>query len=134
MSKKENKIKGHYGEKTACDYLEDNGYEIIARNFNCIYGEIDIIAIKNDEIVFIEVKTRCQDYFGNPIEAVNKNKLQHLYNSANYFLYKNNLLHKPIRFDVIEVYSNSKDCQYYLYNISHIKNIILDVPHKKKRI
>lgn len=133
MSKKENKIKGDHGEKIACDYLEDNGYKIIARNFNCIYGEIDIIAIKNDEIIFIEVKTRCQNYFGTPIEAINTNKIQHLYNSANYFLYKNNLLYKPIRFDVIEVYSNFENNKHHLCNISHVKNIILDIPTKRRK-
>lgn len=135
MSKKENKIKGNYGENMACDYLEDSGFEIIARNFNCIYGEIDIIAKEDDEIVFIEVKTRCQNYFGEPIEAIDKNKIQHLYNSAKYFLHKNNLLDKAIRFDVIEVYSpDEEDSKYYLYNLSHTKNIILDMPTKQRRI
>ena len=58
MSKHENKIKGNLGENIACEYLEKDGYRIITRNFNCFYGEIDIIAIKNSELIFIEVKTR----------------------------------------------------------------------------
>ena len=71
MSKNENKIKGNLGENIACEYLEKDGYQIITRNFNCFYGEIDIIAIKNSELIFIEVKTRCQNEYGQPIEAIN---------------------------------------------------------------
>ena len=79
MSKHENKIKGNLGENIACKYLEKDGYRIITRNFNCFYGEIDIIAIKNSELIFIEVKTRCQNEYGQPIEAINFEKLKHLY-------------------------------------------------------
>lgn len=130
MSKKENKIKGNFGENIACNYLKDSGYKIISRNFNCLYGEIDIIAIEDKEIVFIEVKTRCQDYYGEPIESVDMNKKQHLYNVAEYYLYKYNLLDKPIRFDVIEVYTD--DSEYYEYNLSHIQNILFDNPRNRR--
>ena len=130
MSKKENKIKGNFGENMACDYLEDSGFEIITRNFKCIYGEIDIIALDDDEIVFVEVKTRCQDYYGEAIEAVNENKKQHIYNAAEYYLHKYNLLDKPIRFDVIEVYT--EDSEFFYYNLSHLQNAIYIAPKKRR--
>lgn len=145
MSKKENKIKGNYGENLVCKYIEDDGYEILARNFNCSYGEIDIIASKNEEIVFIEVKTRCQNSYGEPIEAVTFTKRKHIYNSAKYFLYKSNLLDNNVRFDIIEVYLDNHtssfltnkvdgcDTEYCQYNLAHYKNIIQDEPSKVRR-
>ena len=75
-----NKIKGNFGENLACKFLEENGYYIILRNFNCIYGEIDIITTDGKELVFIEVKRKCQNKFGNPIDAINPIKLKHIYN------------------------------------------------------
>ena len=131
MSKKENKIKGNYGENLACKYIEDEGYEILSRNFNCSYGEIDIIACKNDEIVFIEVKTRCQNIYGEPIDSVTFTKQSHIYNAANYFLYKSNLLEANIRFDIIEVYLDY--AENYQYNLSHYQNAIQDKPFKLRR-
>lgn len=67
---------GKIGEKLAAEYLEKHGYEIITTNFYTKRGEIDIIARKDNEIVFVEVKTRSSDSFGKPVEAVtilNKN-------------------------------------------------------------
>lgn len=127
MSKKENKIKGNYGEDIACRFLEKEDYSIITRNFNCSYGEIDIVASKNNEIVFIEVKTRCQTSFGMPVEAIDNSKKIHIYNSAKYFLYKNNLLNKDVRFDVIEILIYDSGS----YNINHLKNIIYDEPKRR---
>ena len=61
---------GILGEQIACSYLKNEGYTIIERNFRCKIGEIDIIAWKNNEIIFIEVKTRSSNYFGKPAESV----------------------------------------------------------------
>ena len=124
MSKKENKIKGNLGEYYACKFLEDQDYRIIERNFSASRGEIDIIVLDKDEIVFVEVKTRCQSFCGFPCESVNKIKKDHIYNVAEYYLYINNLLNSKVRFDVIEIYlyDNEK------YTISHFKNAILDKP------
>ena len=60
------------------EYLENNYYQIIEKNFYCRFGEIDIIAIdkKENELVFIEVKTRTNLLYGIPIEAVNYNKIK----------------------------------------------------------
>lgn len=116
MKKKE---LGYLGEKIAVEYLQKENYKIIKRNFYCRQGEIDIIATKNKQIIFIEVKTRSSILFGTPSEAVNTIKQMHMKKAANYFLYKNNLIEVSTRFDVIEIMLvNGK------FKINHIKQII----------
>lgn len=112
---------GRWGEKLACQYLEENNYKIIERNFMCRQGEMDIIAkdVPKKEIVFIEVKTRSNLKYGNPSEAVNKAKQSHIKQVARYYLYKNQINNIAIRFDVIEVYMKEKN-----YTINHIKQIL----------
>ena len=97
---------GNYGENKAVSFLENYNYEIIERNFFCNKGEIDIIAKKDKEIVFVEVKTRTSRKYGKPREAVDFYKKKHILNTAKYYLYINNLYNKYIRFDVIEVFLN----------------------------
>ena len=109
---------GNKGEQIATDYLEKNGYEIIKRNFYSRQGEIDIIAKDKKEIVFIEVKTRRNDIFGKPSEAVDYIKQKHMYNAARNYLYKIQMLDLLVRFDVIEVIITNKK-----YNLNHIKQI-----------
>jgi putative endonuclease len=110
---------GYLGEQVATEYLEKNNYKILDRNFYCRQGEIDIIAKDKKEIVFIEVKTRTNYNFGKPSEAINNIKQKHLYKTARYFLYKNNLLNCLIRFDAIEVLIlNGK------IKINHLKQIM----------
>ncbi len=111
---------GFKGEDLACNYLEKQGYEIIARNFFCNQGEIDIIAKDKKEFVFIEVKTRSNFKYGNPIDAVNYYKKKHIWNASRYYIYKNNLESRFIRFDVIEVLVLEKT-----YKINQIKNIMI---------
>lgn len=95
---------GKFGENQAISFLEKQNCEIIARNFSCRQGEIDIIAKDKDEIVFLEVKTRNSDLYGKAVEAVDNIKQKHIWNAARYYLYINNLMNAFIRFDVIEVY------------------------------
>ncbi len=110
---------GNIGEQIAVEYLIKNKYQILRRNFYCRQGEIDIIAKDKKEIVFIEVKTRINNSFGEPAEAVNKVKQTHMYKSARYFLYKLNLLDIFSRFDVIEILiANGR------FNVNHIKQIM----------
>jgi putative endonuclease len=115
--KAENKTVGNLGENIACRYLEKYGYKILCRNFSCSQGEIDIIFKDKNEYVFCEVKTRSNEEYGFPAEAVNFYKQKHIWNTAKYFLYKNNILDECVRFDVIEIYMNfSKPI------VNHIKN------------
>ena len=114
-----NQVLGKQGENITTHYLIQNNYKILERNFNCYFGEIDIIAKDKKEIVFIEVKTRSGIDFGQPSEAVNKLKQKHMYRAAQYFLYKSNYINNFIRFDVMEVLV--KDGKF---NVNHIKQII----------
>lgn len=110
---------GKLGEDLAVKYLKQKGYKIIERNFTCKQGEIDIICIDKKELVFIEVKTRTNDKFGKPVEAVDVNKKKHLFKAIKYYLYSRNLENEYVRIDVIEVYLYEQS-----YRINHIKQII----------
>ena len=116
--KSKNKFKGDFGENVVNSYLNYYGYEILDRNFKCSFGEIDIIFKDKDEIVFSEIKTRNSIKYGHPAESITYFKKNHIYNTAKYFLYKNSLSNKFIRFDVIEVYLNHKKPI-----INHIKSV-----------
>lgn len=111
-------ILGKKGEDFAVKYLENIGYNIIERNFMCKKGEIDIIALDKDYVVFIEIKTRSSIEYGLPSESVTKKKLQHMKNTIKYYLYKRNLENKNIRVDVIEIYIKAEN-----YKVNHIKQI-----------
>ena len=110
---------GKIGEDEAAKYLEQNGYKILDRNFKCKIGEIDIIALEKEEIVFIEIKTRINKKYGLACEAVTKQKLKHIYKTAGYYLYTRNMLYERCRIDVIEVY-----LQKSKIIINHLKQVI----------
>jgi putative endonuclease len=93
---------GSEGEGLAVEFLKKKNYKIIAKNYKTFIGEIDIIAKDGDTIVFVEVKTRANDAFGLPFEAVNKGKRQKLKNLALLFL-KKHPREAPARFDVISI-------------------------------
>lgn len=107
--------KGRVGESIALRYLIDNRANILATNYRINSGEIDIIAKINEELVFIEVKSRTNIKFGYPAEAVDYRKIRKIVNTAKYYISKNNLNNVPIRFDVIEIYLKDK-------KINHIVN------------
>lgn len=105
--------KGHEGEIIACEYIENNNYDIIERNYNTNFGEIDIIAQDKEYIVFIEVKYRNNFDKGYPCEAVGKRKQNNIRKTALHFISENNITDCDFRFDVIEILGN---------NIEHIEN------------
>ncbi len=118
-----NQLLGEEGEEIASQYLKMLGYEIIKRNFRCRMGEIDIIAIDKDELVFIEVKTRGQQEYGTPGEAVNKQKKNHIYHVAQYYLMINHMEEVFCRIDVVEIYKKTNSFQ-----VNHLKNCVQDKP------
>ncbi len=102
------KIIGCKGEDLAANFLKGKGYKIVSRNYKTPIGEIDIIAKDKDTLVFVEVKTRSNDSFGYPFEAVDSRKRQKLKNIALLFLKK----HKtdcPVRFDVLSIHIRAAD-------------------------
>ena len=90
----------------------------MARNFRTKTGEIDIIAKKNQEYIFIEVKSRTSIKYGVPVEAIDKNKMKHIISASKYYILQNNLQNKFIRYDIIEVYISKNS-----FFINHIKNV-----------
>ena len=114
MSSNEN---GKLGETLARDYLIENNFSIIDKNYFSRFGEIDIIALDkfNLDIVFIEVKTRKNSLFGRPSEYVNTKKQLRIKKTALDFISKKKVLDKNFRFDIIEVIFAKKI-------INHIKN------------
>ncbi len=97
---------GNAGEDFAVERLIGEGYRILCRNFDGKHGEIDIVAEKNDRIVFVEVKLR-KILSQNPAEALNSEKMLHIVNTAHEFMceYKENLFIQSLdaRFDLIEI-------------------------------
>jgi putative endonuclease len=111
------KVLGIEGENVAVKFLEKKGYRIIRRNYKTHIGEIDIIAQDGNTIVFVEVKTRGNESFGKPFEAVNKRKIQKLKNLALLYL-KNQGREFPVRFDVLSIFCSDKGKK----EIEHIKD------------
>ena len=77
---------GSFYEKKAIEYLKKENFKIIASNYSCKIGEIDVIASKEDTLHFIEIKYRKNLMYGNPLEAVNYRKQQKIYKTAMWFL------------------------------------------------
>lgn len=91
------------GEDTAATYLLKHGYKIIERNFRKGYGEIDIISIKDNSLVFVEVKTRTSAEFGSPLEAITPWKIKTLVKTAQLYKLLNPNLPDLMRIDAIAV-------------------------------
>ena len=100
--------KGAAGEVLAARFLREKGYRIVASNYRCRQGEIDIIAADKQYIAFVEVKTRRSDSLYSPREAVTLSKQRRLIATASLYLRANPVDKQP-RFDVIEVVTKADD-------------------------
>ncbi len=98
---------GLRGENIALDYLRNEGYIIIERNYRCYLGEIDIIAKDGNILVFVEVKSRRSCKFGMPQEAVGTKKQKKISMIAMFYLHEKNLSDVNARFDIVAVYIDS---------------------------
>ena len=94
---------GQLGEDAAVRFLQAKGYKILERNFRCSFGEMDIIARQGDELVFIEVRSRRSEGFGDPAESVGAVKQRKLSRIALHYLQKHDLLDTKARFDVLGI-------------------------------
>ena len=108
-----NKSYGTAGEIEAVKYLKKNKYKVIQTNYICKVGEIDIIAQKDDVVVFVEVKSRSTKKFGLPREAVTTYKQNKIRSVASYYLMETAGFDSKCRFDVIEILDGE---------INHISN------------
>ena len=99
-------ILGKEGENAACDFLEAKGYTIRDRNWRWRKLELDIVAVFHDTLVVIEVKTRRNEDFGAPEEAVNNAKIKRIVHATDIYLKKYGI-DLPVRFDVVSVIGNN---------------------------
>lgn len=103
---------GNIAEEQAAKYLQNKGYKILARNFSCKMGEIDIIAEdKQNTIIFIEVKQRKTNLFGGGLAAVNKAKQRRITLTAAEYIKKTQPKYFALRFDIITITGN--DLEHY---------------------
>ena len=93
---------GSKGEELATSFLINKGYFIRHRNWRVGHIELDIIAENNDFIVVVEVKTRKNDKFCHPSDAVNHTKIKRIVNATQAYIFKYNI-NKDIRFDIISI-------------------------------
>lgn len=112
--------KGIFGEYTAQSYLRSKGFKIVNRNYSSRYGEIDIIASKDDCLVFVEVKFRKRKSLVSGVESVDIRKQSKITKTALVYLSKINK-NLDARFDVIEI-TAKEDEECNVDNIVHIEN------------
>lgn len=112
---------GKWGEQVAADYLEAKGWKILHRDWKFDHKDLDIVCIDNktNTIVFVEVKTRSTDMWGEPSEAIDLKKKNNLINAATAYLYKYGLFGRIWRYDSISIVGTPDTT----YSIEHIENI-----------
>lgn len=98
-----NRSKGIEGENIAAEYLKKQGYRILERNYTTKAGEIDIVAEDKNTLVFVEVKARENTAFGQPIEAITRDKVKSIIRTAQLYLVAHKRQNSFCRFDVVEV-------------------------------
>ncbi len=111
-----NRTTGKKGEDIAVDYLKKKGIKIIARNVRTPFGEIDIVGKRDGKLLFIEVKTRKDETFGTPVEAITKKKLLHIVRSATYYMHGND---KDFGIGAVSILMDGAH-----YKIEYIENIL----------
>ena len=114
-----NDLTGRWGEETAAAYLRRRHYTIVAANYRCRLGEIDLIAENRDYLVFVEVKRRKNDAYAEAKEFVTAAKQQRVMRAAQLWLQQNETELQP-RFDVIEIYApNGEKGRVRINHIEH---------------
>ena len=113
---------GKAGEQAAADYLVRQNCKILSQNYRTRFGEIDIVFLDKDTIVFCEVKTRKSLHAGLPYEAVNYHKKFQIKKAILSYITQYKLLKHKFRFDVISIYINNNRSE-----IEHFKNVEMNI-------
>lgn len=100
---------GRTGERAAERHLARAGYAILARNYRCPLGEIDLVALDRRTVVFVEVKARHGAAAGTPLEAVTRRQQRRIVRAARYYLTRHRLLDRLVRFDVVGVWLDAPE-------------------------
>lgn len=96
---------GKKGEQLAVNFLEENGYAILERNFRFLKAEVDIIAQKEDVVCAVEVKTRSTSDFGNPQDFVKPKQIKNLVTAMDHYVTERDLDFE-VRFDIVGIVKN----------------------------
>ena len=96
-------VTGRLGEEIAATHLARTGHRIVERNFRCSYGEIDLVAEEDDELAFVEVRTRSSTAFGSPEESITRLKSQRMTRCALAYLAARQVKDRRWRIDLIAV-------------------------------
>ena len=110
---------GQKGEEAACQYLKNNGYRILCRNYSCSIGEIDIVAQEGEYLVFVEVRSKSSAGFGLAQESITSRKQFRLRQLAWCFLKSEGRTGSDCRFDVIAIEFDGDD---RVKRLEHIEN------------
>lgn len=120
----EHNDRGKWGEQKAAEFLEHKGFRIMWRNWRDGHRDLDIVAIDADNLVIVEVKTRRNNDYIEPEQAVDAKKIRSLSIAAAKFL-RSTDIEMPLRFDIVTVTGNGDDdCR-----INHIENAFLPLPY-----
>jgi putative endonuclease len=94
---------GRWGEERARSYLEEQGFEILAKNYRFGRREVDLVARRGNLVAFVEVKTRSGDRYGDPLDAVTRLKRREIEAVARQFLATHGLRGAEVRFDAVSI-------------------------------
>lgn len=111
---------GKLGEDIAASYLQKQGYRILSRNFRARHGEIDIVCVKNNITIFVEVKTRRNEHFGSPEEAVTAQKLREIIKTSEIFTIAHAHVPRQMRIDIIALLLGDQE---QVLRLHHIENV-----------
>jgi putative endonuclease len=98
---------GKLGEKMAAEHLDKKGYKILDKNYSFGKAEVDIVAMKNNKVVFVEVKTRESSYLSAPEYTISPKKQKQIIKAADAYLKEHNL-EQESQFDIITIIVNSQ--------------------------
>jgi putative endonuclease len=114
---------GAFGESAAIGHLQRQGYELLARNWRCSLGEIDLVARQGDQVVFVEVRTRQNDRLGPPEASLSPAKRKRLAALAYQYVAEHDCQDQPWRIDLIAI-----DVRHgHVSRLEHIRDAIEDL-------
>ncbi len=112
---------GKWGEGVAGRFLQEKGYRLLDTNYRCRWGEVDIVALEGDELVFVEVRTRRGTQYGTPQESVTAAKAQRLVATAQDYLQQRGQEGAEWRIDLIAI---SLDRDRRVQDIDHLRHAV----------
>jgi putative endonuclease len=112
---------GERGERIAASYLKRHGYEILDTNYRCQWGEVDLIARKDDSLVFVEVRTRTNESYGTPAESLTYVKQERLITTAQTYLQALDILPKEWRIDLVSITFSPASSDPH---VEHLENVV----------